>query len=172
MVASERGNRVNGIDVDALRTYVAKVAADPTAADRDPVVVARWIGGTRAEVVSTLGGTPVYMGGDDDPSAMGMLLRCLAACDVEVVANRAALLGVEIEELSIEARGHFNVRRYLGLEADQDSGYQQMSYTVRLRTRDATPEQLAEIRRACEHGSPVGDTLARPVALRLDFEIS
>lgn len=172
MVASEQSKRINGIDVDALRDYVERVASDPSRADRDPVVLARWLGGTRAEVVSTLGGPPVYIGGDDDPSAMGMLLRSLAACDIEVVANRAALLGVEIDELSIEARGHFNVRRYLGLDAEHDSGYQEVAYTIRLRTRGATEAQLAEIRRACEHGSPVSDTLARAVAVRASFEIS
>ena len=171
MVASERSKRINGIDVDALRSYVDRVASDPSQADRDPVVLARWLGGTRAEVVSSLGGPPVYMGGDDDPSAMGMLLRTLAACDIEVVANRAALLGVEIDELSIEARGHFNVRRYLGLDAEQDSGYQEIAYTIRLRTRGASEEQLAEIRRACELGSPVGDTLARAVTVHASFEI-
>jgi len=171
MVSSDTARRVNGIDTGVLRGYIDAVAADETRADRDPVVIARWLGGTRAEVVSTLGGPPVYMGGDDDPSAMGMVLRALAACDIEVVANKAALLGVEIEELSIEARGHFNIRRYLGFETDDDSGYQAISYTVRLRSRGATREQLDEIRRACEDGSPVADTLRRVVRLDADFDL-
>ena len=57
------------------------------------MVTARWVGGTRAEVTSSVGGAPVYMGGDDDPSAMGMLLRSLVACDIEVVVTRATMLG-------------------------------------------------------------------------------
>ena len=72
MVATRSGQRLNGLDVDELRAYIDSVTADAAQADRDPTVVARWVGGTRAEVVSTLGGPPVYMGGDDDPSAMGM----------------------------------------------------------------------------------------------------
>ena len=84
MVATRSGQRLNGLDVDELRAYIDSVKADAAQADRDPTVVARWVGGTRAEVVSTLGGPAVYMGGDDDPSAMGMLLRGLAACDIEV----------------------------------------------------------------------------------------
>ncbi|MDP8904293.1 MAG: OsmC family protein [Chloroflexota bacterium] len=172
MVASQKGQRRNGVEVAELQEYIDSVRADPTRADRDPVVIARWVGGTRAEVVSSLGGPPVYMGGDEDPSAMGMLLRALAACDVEVVVNRAALLGVEIAELTVEARGHFNVQRYLGLPADDGPGYQRVSYTIRLRTRGASEEQLAEIRRACELGSPVGDTLARSVALTAEFDVS
>lgn len=163
---------INGIDVTELREYIESCRLDPARADRNPVVVARWVGGSRAEVTSSLGGPPVYMGGPDDPSALGMLLRTLAACDVEIVATKAALLGVEIEDLSIEARGYANVGPYLGLEAEVGPGYQRISYTIRLKTKGATPEQLEQIRRACEEGSPVGDTLQRAVPLTLELEAS
>src|SRR5438876_10990929 len=96
----KQGTRLNGTDVEELREYIDSVKADATRADREPQVVARWVGGTRAEVVSTLGGPPVYMGGDDDPSAMGMLLRALAACDIEVVVTRATPRGVELAALT------------------------------------------------------------------------
>ena len=172
MVSSDTARRVNGIDTGVLRGYIDAVAADETRADRDPVVIARWLGGTRAEVVSTLGGPPVYMGGDDDPSAMGMLLRTLAACDIEVVANTAALLGIEIEDLSVEARGYFNIKRYLGLEADNDPGYQWITYTVRLKTKGASPEQLDAIKHACIATSPVGATLEKVLPLKMELEAS
>jgi len=170
MVRQEQAVVINGIDVDGLRDYIESCRLDSSKADRNPVVSARWVGGTRAEVTSSLGGPPVYMGGADDPSALGMLLRSLAACDVEVVANKAALLGVEIEDLVIEARGYANVQPYLGLHAEAGPGYQTISYTIRLKTRGATPDQLDAIRRACEEGSPVGDTIERRVPLELQFE--
>jgi uncharacterized OsmC-like protein len=163
---------VNGIDVDALREFVASVERDPAGADRDPVVVARWAGSERAEVAFPSGEAPVFMGGDGEPSAMKMVLASLAACDVDLVANRAALLGVEIESLTVEATGHFNVRRYLGLDAASGPGYDRIAYTVRLKTAGGTPEKLAELRRACEQASPVGDTLRRQVALSLRFDAS
>lgn len=163
---------VNGIDVDELREFVASVERDPTATDRDPIVIARWAGGERAEAAFPSGNAPVFIGGDGEPSAMKMVLASLAACDVDLVANRAALLGVEIESLTVEATGHFNVRRYLGLDATAGSGYDRIAYTVRLKTRGGTPDQLAEPRRACERGSPVGDTLQRNVALSLQFDAS
>ena len=163
---------INGIDVEELHDYIESCRLDPARADRTPVVVARWLGGGRAEVTSSLGGAPVYMGGPDDPSALGMLLRTLAACDVEIVATKAALLGVEIEDLSIEARGYANVAPYLGLESSAGPGYQSIGYTIRLKTKGASAEQLEEIRQACLQGSPVGDTLERPVPLSLEFEAS
>ena len=164
---------INGMDVGELQEYIESCRLDPAQADRNPVVAARWVGGGRAEVTSSLGGPPVYMGGPDDPSALGMLLRSLAACDVEIVATTAAVLGVEIEELTIEARGYANVGRYLGVESGVPPGYQNISYKIQLKTKSgATPEQLEAIRRACVEGSPVGDTLQRPIALELEFEAS
>jgi uncharacterized OsmC-like protein len=163
---------VNGIDVDELREFVASVERDAAVADRDPVVVAHWAGGERAEVAFPSGEAPVFMGGDGEPSAMKMVLASLAACDVDLVANRAALLGVEIESLSVEATGHFNVQRYLGLDAASGPGYDRIAYTVRLKAAGGTPEKLAELRRACEQASPVGDTLKRHVAISLRFDAS
>ena len=164
--------RLNGIDPSELRDYIDSCVRDPSRADRDPVVVGSWVGGTRAEVTSSLGGPPVYMGGPDDLGAMGMLLRTLAACDIEVIANKSTLLGVEIVDLSIEVRGHANVSRYLGIEAQVGPGYQRVEYTVKLKTNNASDEQLEQIRLACVTGSPVGDTLERSIPLTLNFEAS
>jgi uncharacterized OsmC-like protein len=172
VVTTRTGQRLNGMDVDELREYIDAVTVDATQADRDPTVTARWVGGTRAEVISTLGGPPVYMGGDDDPSAMGMLLRALAACDVEVVVTRAPLLGIEIEDLAIEAKGYFNVARYLGIEAPSGAGYQRASYTVRLKTKGgASAEQIADLRAALE-ASPVGETFARSIPVSFEFDVT
>lgn len=161
--------RINGIDLEALRAYVAAVAEDPTQADRDPVVVARWVGSERAEVSAVPGAQPVHVGGAGEPSAMRLLLGSLAACDIDLIANRASLLGIEIEELTVEASGHFNVQRYLGLEAQRGPGYERIGYLVRLRTKGATADQLSQLRRACEEDSPVADTLRGGVALSFEF---
>jgi uncharacterized OsmC-like protein len=172
MVTTRTGQRLNGIEVDELREYIESVTVDTAHADRDPTVTARWVGGTRAEVSSSLGGPPVYMGGDDDPSAMGMLLRALAACDVEVVVTRATLLGIEIEELTIEATGYFNVARYLGVQPSAGAGYQRVSYIVRLRTKTgSSAAQIADLRAALE-ASPVGDTFERGVPVSFELDVT
>jgi hypothetical protein len=161
-------SEVNGIDVGGLRDAVTKAADDPAAADRDPVVVARWMGGDASEVTFP-SGDPVRIGGGR-PNAMRLLLAALAACDIDLIATRAALLGLDIKSLTVEAAGHFNVSRYLGIEAGEGPGYQQIACAVRLRTRGGTPEQLAELRRACEQASPVADTLQRLVPLTIRFD--
>jgi uncharacterized OsmC-like protein len=160
---------LNGMDPDALRTLVAKVNHDRTRADRDPIVTARWTGGDTSEVTFASGETPVRFV-DGGPSAMKMLLATLVACDVDLVSTRATLLGVEIESLSVQATGHFNVARYLGVEPAVGPGYERIASRVILRTRNATPSQLDELQRACEDASPVSDTLRRGPRLSLEFE--
>jgi len=79
-------------------------------------------------------------------------------------------MGVEREDLSVEARGHFNVARYLGLESPEGPGYARVGYTVRVHPNNATAEQLAELKAACQDASPVADTLQRSVDVTFEFE--
>lgn len=160
---------INGMDVEELRAYVTTVAADPRRADRDPVATATWVGADRSEVRWAGGEKPIFVGGKGEPSAMKLILGALVACDVDLIANRAGLLGIAVEALSVTATGHFNVGRYLGLDGP-DPGYGRITYSVRVKAPDATDEQLEALRHACERDSPVADTLRRSVELSFAFE--
>jgi hypothetical protein len=70
---------INGVNVAEFKQYVEQVRKDPSEAERNPKIVARWLGGSRAQVERE--GVVVHMGGDQDPSAMWMFLASLAACD-------------------------------------------------------------------------------------------
>jgi uncharacterized OsmC-like protein len=157
---------INGVNVAEMLEYKNHCKQDPTKADHNPVLVAHWVGGSRSRV--EFKDKVVHLGGDDDLDSMQMLLATLAACDVDLVAMHASFLGLKIESLSVEATGHFNVRSYLGLEAP-GSGYDGISYTVRLSAPGATPDQIAHLRERCERSSPVGDSLARAIPLKLEF---
>lgn len=159
---------INGLDVAELRAFREMAAQDASKADRNPVLVAHWVDGSRSRV--EFGNKVAYLGGDDDFNAMQMVLAALAACDVDLVAMHASFLGIHIESLAVEATGHFNVRSYLGLEGAPGSGYDHIAYTVRIVAPGATPEQIAYLRERCERSSPVGDSLARAIPLKLAFE--
>ncbi len=167
-VRTAKENMINGMDVAGFREFVDEVQLDPSAAERNPIIVARWAGGSRARVERD--GDIIRMGGDDEPSAMWMFLASLAACDVEVVATHASLLGLKIESLEIEAEGHFDIRRLLGLDGPRP-GYDRVTYTVKLRAPGATEEQIARLRAMCEEASPVGDSFARAIPLELKIEV-
>ncbi|MFQ6012427.1 MAG: OsmC family protein [Thermoplasmata archaeon] len=159
---------LNGMRVPELREYIETVKADPSVAERNLSLVARWMGGPRAQL--THEGQTFHIGAEGEPSAMWLLLASLAACDVEVVATTATILGVELKGLEIETEGHFNVQRLLGIEEAPGPGYDQIAYTVRVRAPGATEEQVAQLKAMCERGSPVGDSLTRRIPLKLEVE--
>jgi len=171
MATVQSGVRVNGLDVAELREQIAAIEADRAAGDREAAISTRWVGGLRSAATSSLGGPTVFMGGDEDPGAMGMLLRALAACDIEVIVTRASLLGIRLDALWIEVKGFFNVAPYLGLALAEGAGYQRISFVVHMSAPDATPEQIEEIRTALE-ASPVGDTLARRVPVTFELDVA
>ncbi|HJR46300.1 MAG TPA: OsmC family protein [Actinomycetota bacterium] len=160
---------VNGMNVEDLKSYVESIRRDRSVADRNPVVTAHWEGKSRARVEAD-GRKGFYLGGDDDFSAMQAILGALAACDVEVVATHATLIGLEIHDLRVEATGNFNVASLLGVDSPTDAAYEQMSYKVILDAPGASPEQLEVLRRACEESSPVGDSLRKAIPLRFELE--
>ncbi|MBM4460503.1 MAG: OsmC family protein [Chloroflexi bacterium] len=159
---------LNESDVAELRAFREMAARDASKADRNPVLTAHWVGGSRSRV--EFGDKVTHLNGDGDFNAMQMLLAALAACDVDLVAMHASFLGLPVESLSVEVTGHFNVRAYLGLEDTPGSGYDRIAYTVRISAPGATPEQIAYLRERCERSSPVGDSLARAIPLTLAFE--
>jgi len=158
---------INGINVAELLEFKNICKQDPSKADRDPVLVAHWVGGSRSRV--EFQDKVVHLGGDDEFNPMQMFLATLAACDVDLVAMHASFLGIKIESLSIEVSGHFNVQSYLGLDGATGSGYDRISYTVRLSAPNITTEQIAQLRELCERASPVGDSMARAIPLKLEF---
>ncbi|HKZ69227.1 MAG TPA: OsmC family protein [Anaerolineales bacterium] len=159
---------LNGNNVTELNQFIEAVRRDPTRADRNPKLTAHWVGGSRSRVECD--DKVMYIGGDDELNAMRVLLAALAACDVDVIATHASLMGLEIETLSVEVGGRFNVCAYLGLPEAPGSGYDGVAYTIHARIPGATLEQLAELRRRVEYGSPVGNSLARAIPLKMNFD--
>lgn len=160
---------INGNDVDELLAFKSAVENDRSEANRWPELVAHWEGASRSRI--EFGDVVAYMGGHGELNSMQSVLAALAACDVDLVAMHAAFLGITIESLSVEARGHFNVAAYLGIEDGSGAGYDQISYQVRIKAPGITDEQVDLLRRRCELSSPVGDTLTRSVTLELDIEL-
>jgi len=160
-------SEINGMNVPELLAFKNMCGQRPENADRNPTLVAHWVGGSRSRV--EFSGITAHLGGDGEFNPMQMFLATLAACDVDLVAMHASFLGLPIESLAVEATGHFNVCSYLGLEGAPGSGYDGIAYTVRLSIPGATPDQIAYLRQRCERSSPVGDSMSRAIPLRLEF---
>ncbi len=130
-------------------------------------MVAHWVGESRSRI--EFNDVVTHIGGDEELNPMQNVLASFAACDVDLVAMHAAMIGLEITSLSVEASGHFNVQSFMGLDGRPGPGYDQISYKVRLDAPDATPEQIAYLRERCEPSSPGGDSLSRSIPMELEF---
>lgn len=155
-------------ETETLRRYRATVEKDPSLAGQSPRVVARWVGGDASRVECD--GAAISLGGEGNPTPMDAVLAALAACEVDVIATNSALLGLEVEQLAVEVTGSFDIRSYLGFDDAPSPGFDGISYVVHVTIPDATPEQLRRLQDRCERSSPVGDSLARAIPLRLRFE--
>ncbi|HAL55216.1 MAG TPA: hypothetical protein DCP63_01740 [Bacteroidetes bacterium] len=159
---------INGVNVNKKLEFKALVGKDPSKADTTSALIAHWVGGSRSRV--ELKDKVTHLGGPGEFDSMQMLLATLAACDIDVIALHASFLGLRIESLSVEATGHFNLRSYLGLENGPTSAYDTISYTVNISLPSATAEQIAFLRKRCERSSPVRDSLASAIPLKMEFK--
>jgi uncharacterized OsmC-like protein len=150
----------------AVRALRARVEGDPRQGARSTTVVAAWEGESRARV--DFAEATFHLGGDGEPTSMEALLGALSACQIDVIATHAALLDISIESVSVEAEGRFDIASYLGIAGAAGPGFEHIDLRVGIRAPDMTTEQLAELRRRCEESSPVGDSLRRPVPVRIE----
>ena len=163
----EQTSEINGINVAKMAEFKRVCGEDPTKADHNPTLVGHWVGGSRSRI--EFRDKVLNVGGPGNFDAMQLLLASLAACDIDLVAVHAAFLGLKIESLSVEVTGHFNLQAYLGLPAATGSGYDSVSYIVRASIPGATSAQIASLRERCERSSPVADSLARAIPVKLEF---
>jgi len=160
---------VNQMDAKALQAEVQDLREHPEQCRIDRTLVAEWVGGTRSRVAAS--GRELFVGGEGDFGAMSVALASFLACEVDVIATHATLHGSELERLSIEGHGRFDIGRYMGAAKEPSSGFQGIAYTVKIKAKNVTPEQVKDLVHLCETHSPVGDSLARAVPLELKLEI-
>lgn len=159
---------INGVDVEKVKQTQADAKRDASTAERQPKLIAHWLGASKARV--EFGDINVQIGGEGEMRAMQVLLASLAACDVDVVAMNAALMGLTIDKLWIEVTGHFNTQSFYGIENAAGPGYDSISYIVHIKAPKATPGQMKLLKEKCQKTSPVGDSLAKSIPLTFDIK--
>jgi uncharacterized OsmC-like protein len=161
---------LNQMNVEEVARYAKVAIENPEKCSVTSKLEADWVGGTRARIRS--GDKELFMGGDQDFGAMSVALASLLGCEIDLIATQATLRGIELDRLSIEGSGDFNLARYLGgTGSGPGPGYDNVKYTVKIRSKNATEEQMKELVKLCETSSPVGDTFSRSVRLSLNVVI-
>lgn len=162
------GTIINAIDVSELEQMQARLKSDRSVGNKQPQVVARWIGGGSTEIA--MGDRKMTIGGPGNLNAVGALLGSLGACDIDVILMHAALQGLVVEDVRMEISGKFNTAGFYGT-TDEGSGYEEIESKVYIKAPGATQEQIAYLKEQCELHSPVGTSLSRLVPLKLSIQV-
>jgi uncharacterized OsmC-like protein len=166
----------------ALRRVEAVLQRRPAAGlSDDAPATARWSGNTRV-ITSNADGSqvatdmPAELGGSGEHVSPGWLLRAgLASCAATRIAMAAALEGIELSTLEVQARSRSDARGLLGL-ADGDgravpAGPLDVELRVRIAGRGASAERLRALVEHSHTCSPVSDALARGVSVALQIDV-
>ncbi len=159
----------NGMDIEELNNDINMLKQNPTYCQISQKMTGEWIGGIRSKI--TAGNKELFLNGDEEFSSMAATQASLVACEIGVIATHATLRGIELERIFFESEGQFNVARPYTVDNEPDPGFQNLNYTVKIKAKNATPEQLTQLLKLCETHSPVADSLERKVPIKLKFEI-
>ena len=169
---------VNGINVDDLFGLIEGVRREPAKGKTHWHVATTWQGQTRsrAQVESfEIGGERVprrFAIDIDEPHALGgsdrfanpqeHLIAALNACMTVGYVAQCAVRGITLESLAIDTDGEIDLRGFLGIDPAVPPGYENLSYTVRIRG-NGTEQQFAEV-----HNAVMANfyNISRPVALK------
>jgi uncharacterized OsmC-like protein len=169
---------VNGIDVGALKAVIADIGADPAKADVRFTVKTRWTGQTRSRSIVThydlagerierdfaiLADEPLeLLGSNTVPNPQELLMAAVNACMTVGYVAGAAVRGITLDRLDIEATGALDLRGFLGIDEAVAPGYDQIDYAVRI-AGSGTPEQFEQIHADVMKTSPNFYNMSKPV---------
>ena len=174
-------NVVNGINVNDLFALIDDVKRESAKGKTNWHVNTTWQGQarSRAEIESyEIGGERVprqFSIDIDEPRELGgsnsfanpqeHLIAALNACMTVGYVAQCAVRGITLESLAIETDGDIDLRGFLGIDPAVPKGYENLSYTVRIKG-NGTKEQFAEVHKAVMETSPNFYNLSRPVVLK------
>jgi len=160
---------LNGIDIEELNGNIKILKENPSRCQIAQKLTAEWVDGYRVRIFS--GNKELYIGGEGGFSAMAVTQASLLACEIGVITQYATLRGIELEKLAIEGLGEFDVARLMNVADSLGPGFQKINLKIKIKAKNASPEQLKDLIDLCEKVSPVSDTLSRPVPITLEFEV-
>ncbi len=185
-IQTTTSDRVNGIDVAALRDVVRDVTADPHLGMVEFRVRSRWRGRTRSESTVegyTIGGRAVsrrfqvtadepceLLGENTAANPQELLMSALNACVMVGYVVGASVRGITLERLEIETHGELDLRGFLGIDPAVRPGYERVQVTVRIKG-DGTEAQFRDIHETVLRTSPNYWNVTRPIRVDASLEV-
>ena len=142
----------------------------------DSVAVAKLDGGLNVVVSASDGRTistdmPASVGGTDTGPSPGWLFRAaLAACDTTLIAMRAAMLGVELDDVEVTIDSVSNDLGMLGLNESVPAGPLSVRTKVRVKATNTHVEAIRELVDWAVAHCPVCDATKRAVPMTVEID--
>lgn len=108
---------------------------------------------------------PVLLGEDKGANPVEFVLAGLSACMTTTLVYHAAARGHDLEQVSSSLEGDIDLRGLLDLDPQVRKGYQEIRVRFKVKG-DIDEETIHELLRK----SPVYDTLANPVRIKVEVE--
>jgi uncharacterized OsmC-like protein len=179
-----RKDHLNGIDTDTLKQVMVEVSKDPSKGKVKFHVTTSWKGTTRSEThveSYELGGQKIkrdfsltidepeeLLGENTAPNPQEVLMAAFNACVMNTYVIAAAMKGIKLDKVEMETGGELDLRGFLGLDEKVKPGYDEISYTVRLKG-NGTQEQFEEVHKAVLETSPNYWNIANKIKIRSDL---
>lgn len=173
---------INGVNTEGLKATIEAVKANPEIAKFQFRAANRLVEGglNRSEVKEFNGALqehrtdhegfvmhndepPILMSGDAAPNPVEYVAQALLGCMTTTTNYWAASLGIEIQSITSEIEGDIDLQGMFDLDPDVRPGYQELRATLRIKS-NGSHEKLRDLHKL----SPVYDTLARPVPLKVN----
>ncbi len=173
----------NGVNVSKLAGTIRAIQQQPELAQFRFRARNEWdIGGHNVATVDTFHGTcqelkhqqpfvmhadepAVLLGEDKGANPVEFVLAGLSGCMTTTLAYHAAGRGLSIEDISSEFEGDIDLQGLLDLDPSVRSGYREIRVKFKVKG-DVDEQTVQELVRK----SPVYDTLANPVKIKIEVE--
>ncbi len=183
MTAPTQDTILNGVNVTKLGQTIEAVKQQPEIAQFKFRARNQWdTGGHNVATVDTFYGTcqemehkapfvmhadepPVLLGEDKGANPVEFVLAGLSGCMTTTLSYHAAGRGLKIEDISSEFEGDIDLQGLLGTDPNVRSGYREIRVKFKVKG-DADEATIQELVRK----SPVYDTLANPVNIKIEVE--
>lgn len=178
----------NGVNVDDLLGTIEAVTEDATNGRLKFNVSSNWLGGfqsrhtpgaysvggqdgTHSANYSLVSDQPDELrGADGGINPIELLLSALSACLAVGYAANAAVLGIELDDLSLEISGDGSLDGFMNIR-DARPGLESITVKVNVST-SAPAEAVEELHAYVTEHSPIWDTIRNPVKIRSQVAVT
>lgn len=147
------------------------------AVHEDSPAVAVWDGGlaTRLEQATLPGlrsDMPSALGGQGAAPTPGWYLRAgVASCLVTSIAMQAAMRGIVLTHVAVQARSETDARGMFGAVPDVPPGPLRFWLTVTVQADETPPEVMRELVKTAQMLAPISDALRRSIEADVEIQI-